>query len=62
MPTKMIKQIKDIRKEVTMLKKGQEKIIKILEEYELTDYAKKSLKQARATSEDKYVSHEDVKK
>ena len=58
----MITQIKDIRKELNTIKKRQERIVEILEEYELTDAAKKSLKEARATPEEKYISHEDVKK
>lgn len=61
-PTTMIKQIRDIRKDVTMLKKRQEQILKILKEHELTEYAKESLKEARTTSESEYIPHEDVKK
>lgn len=61
-PTTMIKQIRDIRKDVTMLKKRQEQILQILKEHELTEYAKESLKEARATSESEYIPHEDVKR
>ena len=61
-PTKMIRQIKDIRKDLTILKKRQDQIFQILKEHELTEYAKEALKEARATSENEYVSHEDVKK
>ena len=61
-PTRMVKQIKNIRKEVNLLKKNQEHILQILSEYELTGYAKKALKESRATPENKYISHEDVKK
>ena len=60
-PANMIKEIKDIKKEVNILKKSQKHILQILDEYELTPYAKKALKEARAT-EIKYISHEDVKK
>jgi len=61
-PAGMITQIKDIRKELKTIKKRQERIVEILEEYELTEAAKKALKEARATPEEKYISHDDIKK
>lgn len=60
--TNVIGQLQDVRKEIAILKRRQEKILQILEEYELTEDAKKDLKEARDTPEENYISHENVKK
>lgn len=60
-PIRMINQLKDIRKEINILKKGQEQILQVLEEYELTEETKKALKEARFTPTEAYISHDDVK-
>ena len=54
--------LESLHKEIQELKSDVEKILEILEEYELTDDAKKALSEARKIPESEYVSHEDVKK
>ena len=60
--TVLIRQIQTLKKDVTMLKKRQEQIIKSLEGPELTEKTKKALKEVRFTPIEKYVSHEDAKR
>lgn len=54
--------LETMHEEIEEIRSGVRRILEILEEYELTEEAKKALKEARATSEDEYISHEDVKK
>lgn len=61
-PAQVAHQLKNINREVTMLKKRQEQILEVLAEHDLTPVATKALKEARATPAEKYVAHEDVKK
>ncbi len=50
-----------IHKDITDLKKDVEFIKHVLrEEFELSDYAKKKLKRARATSKSKYVNIDEI--
>jgi hypothetical protein len=60
-PVRVIQQLKNIRREVMAIKKRQEQILQILEEYELTPWTKKALKEARATPIEKYIPHDKVK-
>lgn len=51
-----------LHEEIREIKSDVEKILEILEEYELTEDAKKALAEARSTPEEEYIPHEDVKK
>ena len=54
--------LETLHKEIREIKSDVEKILEILEEYELTEDAKKALAEARNTPEEEYIPHEDVKK
>ena len=50
------KKVLKLQKELAVIKKN------VMEETELTDYAKKTIEESRATPRSKYISHEEVKK
>ena len=63
MVTKQKVTLETIHKDVVKLQKDVAKIKEsIMEETELTEYAKRELKKARATPLSKYISHEEVKR
>ena len=63
MVTKQKVTLETIHKEVIKLQKDVAKIKKsIMEETELTDYAKRELKRSSATPRSKYVSNEELRR
>ncbi|MEK6974248.1 MAG: hypothetical protein AABW41_03370 [Nanoarchaeota archaeon] len=50
------KDLQDIKRNIYLIKHI------LSEEFELTDYAKKSLKEARKTPKNKYISNDELKK
>lgn len=59
----MTTNIENLHKDLQEIKKELYLIKHILaEDYELTDYAKKALKEARETPKSKFISHEESKK
>ena len=63
MVTKQKLTLETIHKDVVKLQKDLAKIKqRVMEETELTDYAKRELKRARATPRSKYVSNEELRR
>ncbi len=54
--------IETLHEDIKEIKSSVRQILEILEEHELTEGAKKALKEARATPDGKYISHEDARK